>query len=192
MTSKAQTYIVDALAASGLAVVHHEAAAIVRPGYWLDGIEARGDLASSSTRVFIGSMPGVRQFVAELPGISGEVPVLARSADQLATRIEWVTGLACTKLRTKESARVQDAGPVVPRKAPTDSNDRHAGVVTAEQGRTCSSCDRLTVAGLCSVPAESGLSNPAQRSVRRCLGYTPIWGADDVRAGRQLWPELAP
>lgn len=63
--------------------------------------------------------------------------------------------------------------------------------VTKEPSRTCSSCDHLTAGYTCAAARETAVFAPSVNALRRCLSYQPIWGADDKRTGKELWPELA-
>ncbi len=66
-----------------------------------------------------------------------------------------------------------------------------ASIVTKELPRACSSCDHLTAGYTCAAVRETAVFAPSVNALRRCLSYQPIWGADDKRTGKQLWPELA-
>lgn len=66
-----------------------------------------------------------------------------------------------------------------------------ASIVTKELPRSCSSCDHLTAGYTCAAARETAVFAPSVNALRRCLSYQPIWGADDKRTGKDLWPELA-
>lgn len=189
--SKALDYIVRSLAASGVAVCHHTIAMHAAPTDWYDGVQARGELASERLRVAVGNMSGLHRFTCQLAGIPDRVMVLARSANELARRIEWLTGRECSDLRTDtEQPAVAMVRQINERPAASPTDDRYAGRPTKEGPRTCGDCEKFTAGHACRDQHTSGLALPNPRAARRCLGFTPKFNSIDQRTGPQLWPEL--
>ena len=54
--------------------------------------------------------------------------------------------------------------------------------------RTCSECDRISVAGTCLSGVEM---RPHPREPRKCHRFVPLMDAYDMRTGRELWPDKA-
>lgn len=90
MTTKTTLYAYQCLAATGFAVMRSTVAWKLRPDLW----GSAQDCGISFARVDIAD---VQRMTATLAGI-GEVPVLTRSTDRLAERIEWVTGIKVEKI----------------------------------------------------------------------------------------------
>jgi hypothetical protein len=100
MTTKTKQYAHQCLAACGFAVMRSEVAWQLRPDLWGSAQEC----GVTFGRVDI---EGAQRMTATLAGI-GETPVLTRSTDRLAERIEWVTGIKVEKIEAEQSA-----GPVM-------------------------------------------------------------------------------
>ena len=191
MSTKANLYIDQALAATGFAVIDSTAACILRPDLWSSGMEAAGDFSPRFFRPI--DRIGVRRYLGFLEG-RGDRPVeiLARSHDRLAMRIEWVTGLKLADLYEDVPERAPaTAAPATPRRARnTPAGDVHEGVMTKEAGRPCGECSHLSTAGSCMRSADSGVEWPTKTLPRRCVVFQPLYLARDQRSGAQLWPEL--
>lgn len=193
MSTKVQKYIDEALSASGFVVLHHRVAQIMRGDLWISGLECAADFATPNWRNRIGYISGLKRLHARLAGIDGAVEILTRSADNLARRVQWVTGFEVLSLEPEAEPKDPHASPTQPNRVIRVSNgDTHAGVLTKETGRNCASCDHLSIAQTCRVAQQSGIGRPLVNEPRRCLAYTPLWDAADSRDGRALWPELTP
>lgn len=121
-----------------------------------------------------------------------DAEVIARSDDMLARRIKWATGMEVRDLfpmAALEGVAMVDEATTKPR-AIRASDDLHHGTKTAEPGRTCSQCDRLSVNGMCMASEDSQINRPAANVLRRCKAFTPLWGSYDGRNAAQLWPEI--
>jgi hypothetical protein len=95
--SKTKLYATQCLAASGFAMMGAVVAYRLRPDLWASGQECAFDF-KPGTRV-----EDIARMLAIIPGV-GNIPVLARSTDQLAQRIEWVTGFKVEKIEDEPVA----------------------------------------------------------------------------------------
>ena len=191
MPTKVLAYTHQALAASGFAILDSRIAITLRPDLWTSGLEATGGFGLNDTRNRLRGIGGVKRFCARLIGVDGTLTVLARSSDNLAKRIEWVTGFEVREIFEEQEIAGIPAPRDVPRRRPPQSaDDQHAGIQTAEGSRTCSSCNAMSAGNSCRNASISGLEYPSANVQRRCLGYTPKWDAYDKRPGSELWPEL--
>lgn len=190
MSSKIDTYISQQLGASGFAVLDSSIAFALRGDLWSSGVEAGADFAPSRFRPR--DRTGVRRFSAVFKGReSRPVVVLARNADHLGLRLEWIVGLQVIDLYEEESGLQAPTGSELHLKPRQEvSDDVHAGVLTKEPGRTCGDCEHITAGGRCKAFPASGIERPAQRALRRCVTFAPHFESMDSRTGRQLWPEL--
>lgn len=190
MSTKANLYLDQQLAASGFAIQDSVIACTLRGDLWTSGMEASADFAPSRFR--LKDRPGVRRFSAVFKGReSRPVVVLARNADHLAMRIEWVTGLTVLDLYEEATGHQAPTGSELHLKPRQEvSDDVHAGVLTKEPGRTCGDCEHITAGGRCKAYPASGIERPVQRALRRCVTFAPLFESMDSRTGRQLWPEL--
>lgn len=105
--SKFVTYAYQQMAGSGFAVLSPQVAATLRPDLFSGGMEASGWLGEAHHH-FAVTRPGVIRLRAKLPELANQaapVIVLTRSMDDLARRIEQVTGF-----------KVQSLAPDVPAK----------------------------------------------------------------------------
>lgn len=182
----AEKYVTESLAACGLAVISGQVAATLRPDLWRAGTEAGVDLA----RLKVSNRQGVARYSVQFEGLNRPVEVLARSADRLALRLEWVTGFRATDIDVVEPPQGTRPKPAPPAAKPDPRADRYPGVVTKEEGRQCGSCKHFTAGGLCKASQVSGIERPHGGTRRRCLGFTPLFEDRDQRSGLQLWPEL--
>ena len=98
------SYAFDCLAAAGFAVMSPAVAYSLRPDLWACVQDCARTLGAKA------EIPGTLRMTAVLDGV-GQVPVLTRSTDQLAKRIEWVTGHKVSDLRP---ARPEPVAPEVP------------------------------------------------------------------------------
>lgn len=116
MSTKALTYTRQALAATGFAIQHWQAAWKLRPDLWPTAMECSVDLHRTT------EAPGALRMQAVLEGLAptrmqdgtalpapGPVLILAFSTVRLAERIEEVTGYGVSALAPAESE-----APVVP------------------------------------------------------------------------------
>jgi hypothetical protein len=190
--SNAKKYVIESLGSTGFAVLRGQVAYTQRPDLWATASDCTYDFADKSLSNKLGELHGCTEFLVRFHGIeSGLIRVLARSSDQLAQRIEWVTGYKVRQLAlASELVGTIDPNDIAPRKISARTGDIHADVVTAQPGRTCSACEWFTSASSCSNAKESGILHPAANIMRRCKAYRPEFKNMDGRTGTQLWPEL--
>ena len=105
MTTKTKQYAIQSLAACGFAVMRSTVAWKLRPDLWGSAQEC----GVSFEKVEI---EGTLRLAVTLAGI-GAVPVLTRSLDRLAERIEWVTGIKVEKIEAEQPAVVGNAPPAI-------------------------------------------------------------------------------
>lgn len=192
MSTKANKYIIDSLAATGFAIIDSTIACTLRPDLWTHGMEAAGDFSPKFFRPI--DHPGVKEFSARMEGREKALTVIARSDIDLEYRIEVVTGIRVLALFSKKAARdgaQQTAAPVLVKEEAQPNGDRFHGVTTAQPGRKCHECRHRSVGGSCMNVAASGIEWPILHVHRRCLGFQPPYDALDSRTGPQLWPELS-
>lgn len=192
MSRKAHDYIDQGLAAAGIAILDSTIACTLRGDLWTSGMEAAGDFSPSYFRAK--DRPGVRRFQATFKGLeSRPVEVLARSADRLGLRIEWITGREVADLvEIVASKRMPEPmAEHLVRRPQEVSDDVFESVVTREAGRACEGCENISASGRCTRFPASGIERPKQRVLRRCVEFVPFHGSLETRTGRQLWPELA-
>jgi hypothetical protein len=189
--SKAMTYVNAALGSTGFCVIHSRVAYRLMPDSWADAMDASYDLSNKSLPAKLGSVQGCTAYLARFDGIDGPlIKVLARSGDQLAQRIEHVTGFKVRQMVPEtEMTGQRDQSEFPVRKAGPSRGDRYVGIVTAAGPITCSSCERINQLGECLAFVESGIKVPLPNEPRRCLGYRPEYSVGG-RTGAQLWPEL--
>lgn len=180
------TFAQQALAQAGLVILNARFAAEQRPDLWADGLTCAAEFGQAMARNSFATLPGARVNVV-LEGQPAPVLIVARSVDQLATRIEWLTGRKVISLEPAAAQSQAVAPPPAPQAPP---EDRHHGVVTRESGVTCSDCSAFTAGHSCSSAVQSGIEHPAANVVRRCLAFAPHWDAVDKRNGAERWPEL--
>lgn len=195
--SNAQKYIAESLGSCGFAVLRGQIAYTQRPDLWATGSDASYDFQDKQLNNRLGTVIGCKTYLARFEGIDGPlIKVLARSEDQLAQRLEWVTGFR-PKLLIHESEMQgqRDESNIPPRKnlsmgASTEGGDLYQDLVTAEPGRRCTECEWSRGRG-CGNSDESGINWPALNAPRRCIAFRPVFSSNDGRLGTVLWPELA-
>jgi hypothetical protein len=188
-----ENYVHTSLAGAGFVILDSQIACTLRPDLWgaNGGMEAALEMARPHNRNKIAAIPGHR-FLLRLQGHPRDAEVIARSDDMLDRRIQWATGMEVLDLFSMaelEGVAMVDEATTKPR-AIRASDDLHHGTKTAEPGRTCSQCDRLSVNGMCMASEDSQINRPAANVLRRCKAFTPLWGSDDGRNAAQLWPEI--
>ncbi len=194
--SNAQKFIAESLGACGFAVLRGQIAYTQRQDLWATASDATFDSLLKNLNNRMGTVIGCQTYLARFPGIDGLVKVLARSPDQLAQRIQWVTGFAPSLLiHENEMAGERDLDSIPPRKnlalgASTEGGDLYPDLVTAEPGRKCTECEWSRGRG-CGNSEESGILWPALNEPRRCIAFRPVFSSNDGRLGVHLWPELA-
>lgn len=190
--SNAQKFIAESLGACGFAILRGQVAYTQRPDLWATGSDASFDFMEKNLQNRLGNIQGCTTYLVRFDGIDGPlIKVLARSSDQLAQRIEWVTGFKVRQMMPEsEMAGQRDQSDFPVRKKGPDRGDRYVGIVTVEGPITCSSCERINQLGDCLAFGESGIKFPLPNEPRRCLGYRPEYSVGG-RTGAQLWPELA-
>jgi len=189
MSNRIESYVHQSLAGAGFAVLDPSVAATLRPDLWGSGnggIEASWEFSRAEN--MLNGLQGVRRFFIRLDGSTRDIPVVARSSEYLATRIEWTLGRAVLDL-VEVAQKSAPVAPTVPQ-TKAASIDRFPDIVTAEPGRTCSQCDHVSAAGSCIRAKDTGLSFPPPNLKHRCLWFKPHWNSTDSRTGRQLWPEI--
>lgn len=184
--TRALNFAQQALAHAGFAVLNARLAVEMRPDLWADGLTCAAEFGQAMARNSFANLPGIRLKVV-LQDQSNAVTVVARSVDQLAARIEWLTG---RKVVSMELAVTQSQAVVTPPAPQAQQEDRHHGVFTRESGVTCSDCSAFTAAHSCLSADQSGTAHPAANVERRCLAFVPLWDAADLRNGAARWPEL--
>ena len=96
MSTKTKQYAIQSLAACGFAVMRSTVAWQLRPDIWSSAQECGMDFSRIDVE-------GAQPISVTLAGI-GIVPVLARSLDRLAERIEWITGHQVLKVEAGQTA----------------------------------------------------------------------------------------
>lgn len=190
--SNATRFITESLGACGFAVLRGQVAFTQRPDLWATASDCAYDFADKALTNKLGNVQGCTTYLARFEGIDGPalIKVLARSPDQLAQRIEWVTGFKASQLfLASELDGTLDQTEIRVRKKGPDRGDRYVGIVTVEGPITCSSCERINQLGECMAFGESGIKVPLPNEPRRCLSYKPEYSVGG-RTGAQLWPEL--
>lgn len=191
MSNRIETYVHQSLAGAGFAVLDSGIAAMLRPDLWGNGnggMEASWEFGRAEN--MLNGLRNVRRFFMRLEGNPRDIPVVARSSEYLATRIEWTLGRAVLDLvEVTERKTEAPPAPAVARAASTGI-DRYPGIKTKEHGRTCGQCDQITAGHVCRKAKESGFEHPPANVEHRCLSFTPVWNATDTRTGRELWPEI--
>lgn len=190
---RVETYVYSCLAGAGFVILDAEIACSLRADLWggHGGLGAAHEMANARRRSKIAAIPGHR-FLLRLEGHQRDIEVIAHDGDMLDRRIRWVTGKQVLDLipaRELEGVALVDESTTKPR-AKRGSDDLHHGTKTAEPGRTCGQCDRLSVNGSCMASEDSQITRPAAKVLRRCKAFTPLWGSDDDRNAAQLWPEI--
>ncbi|MDY0012844.1 MAG: hypothetical protein RBS40_08140 [Rhodocyclaceae bacterium] len=112
-----RAYALNSLATTGLAIMNPRIAYELRPDLWA----SLQDCAIDFSRKF--EAANVHRLVATFEGY-GPVKVLARSADNLAKRLEWIVG-----------QKVLELGPAEPEATPVLKHDpmRHAAEAKAAE-----------------------------------------------------------
>lgn len=188
MGSKFLSYVGEALMGGGFAFVDLVWAWRHAPHLWRNALDAVANETPSLALQVARAWPGVQAYRVQIEDCPASVEVLARSPARLAERIGEITGQRVLSVEPVEPPPRAPAEPPPPRAA---GDDRYAGVVTKESGRTCASCEHFSAGGACLRADLSGLARPAPRALRRCPAYAPDIESFDGRTGAQLWPELA-
>lgn len=186
-------YINESLATTGLCIFDPQLAGVLRPDLWPSQVEAMFDFSSrygqavATSYVQAGSKTCQAQ--AQVDGV-GRVKVFCRSLDQLAQRIEWLTGFKVASIDT--TGTPEPLAPPIQTEALQRHNpgDVHAEVTTKETGRSCGTCENLSSASSCIRRQQSGIEYPGANVLRRCPAYQPLHTEADGRNGLVLWPEL--
>lgn len=195
MSTKVLLYVHQSLAASGFAVIASPVAATLRPDLWTSGMECVSDFSSVDAKNKLGYIVGVQRLTARLAGIDRPVLVLTRSTDQLAQRMEWVTGFKVEQIEVEVKATTAETGREVTaarRINPHAVQEIH----TKEAPRPCTECANLINEVCLAVVRGEVPTQPASRNQpRTCLAYIPNYYLTsgehrDHRAGAELWPEL--
>jgi hypothetical protein len=187
---RAIRYLAEALASTGFVLVHWRPAARLRWDLFGTGQEADQALGLARRHNRLHRPPEAFEVMVDVAGL-GSIPCWCWTTDDLAQRVRAATGFEATLVAlTHEPIPVAAARPALPVR-PDPGGDLHAGRVTREPGRTCSSCENFTAGHACAVPKVSGVERPSPRALRRCLAFQPLFDATDMRDGGALWPELA-
>lgn len=194
--SNAQKYIAESLGSTGFAVLRGQIAFTQCPHLWATASDASYDFMEKNLNNRLGTVIGCQTYLARFKGVDGPlIKILARSTDQLAQRIEWVTGFkAILLIHENEMAGVLDQADVPARKVfmigSVEGGDLYPDLVTAEPGKRCSECEFSTSGSGCTAFKESRIRYPNLNVPRRCIAYRPRYESADARLGVQLWPEL--
>lgn len=190
MTTKFKQYLHQSMAATGFCIVNGGIAASLRPDLWPNGNECSGDFMAAKKHGF-DAPHGAQAYLLRVKGHSTDLHLLARNHDQLAQRIEWVTGKEVQEVIPMRDLQGVPDAPATDQEAARPSNgDLYEGVTTAEAGRTCASCEHASAGHTCKQPERSGIAEPSMGVLRRCPAFQPHYHAIDRRNGAALWPEL--
>ena len=190
MSTKFKQYLHQSMAATGFCIVNGGIAASLRPDLWPNGSECSGDFMAAKKHGF-DAPHGAQAYLLRIKGYSTDLHLFARNPDQLAQRIEWITGrqvleaIPIRELQGEPDAPIAASAPARP-----SNGDLYEGVTTAEAGRTCTSCEHASAGHACKQPEHSGIAEPSMGVLRRCTAYKPHYHAIDGRNGAALWPEL--
>lgn len=185
-------YINESLATTGLCIFDPQLAGVMRPDLWPSQVEARFDFSSRYGQAVATSFvqAGSKTCHAQVDSV-GRVKVFFRSLDQLAQRIEWLTGFKVASIDT-DGSPVTLVPPVqteaLQRRNP---GDVYAELTTKQPGRTCGACENYSSASSCIEHVRSGIQHPAANVLRRCPAFQPLHTEADSRNGLALWPEIA-
>lgn len=115
MNSKVQRYLIEALAMTGFCVLNAGIAFQLRPDIWATRMNAGGDFSDAHRRLHerLLSLPGVILFEIQLAGDDDWHLVATRSTSDLHARIEQITGLAVTGLRSWAAVDPAPSQPVL-------------------------------------------------------------------------------
>jgi hypothetical protein len=191
--SKPLTFAQQSMAASGIAIWSSEIAYKMRPDMWSGPMDCAGDFGTRYSKSLAENylVDECHAAIVTFEGIGYPVRVIARSSDQLAMRLEWLTGRKVLKMLVHSPVIRQEPKADSQREtAPPKNGDRFAGVLTKEPGRTCAGCDHFTPGHSCRRSDASGIAVPNVNVVRRCPAFVPLFENLDSRSGAQLWPEL--
>lgn len=189
-----ENYLFASLSCAGFALIDAEIACTLRPDLWGQngGAAASHEFGKPSSRNKLNAIPGQR-FLLRLKGHGRDIEVIARSDDMLDRRIQWATGMQVLDLipmAELEGVAMPDPAMAAKPRANRISDDLYHGTPTAEPGRKCGQCSRISAAGACMSSKVSGIEWPAANVLRRCPAFTPQWASGESRTGAQLWPEI--
>lgn len=196
MSTKVMLYAHQSLAASGFAVIASSVAATLRPDLWTLGMECVSDFSSVDAKNKLGYIVGVQRLTARLAGIDRPVLVLTRSTDQLAQRMEWVTGFKVEQIEVEAKATATVTGREVTATRRINPLSAVQDIQTKEAPRPCTECENLNNEICLAVMRGEVPTQPTARNQPRlCLAYTPghyLTSGEhrDYRTGKELWPEL--
>ena len=114
MAVKISTYITQALAHSGLALVSTEWAFKLRPDLWASGQDCMMDFGGAYQKgdlENIATATNTHRLSVMFLGAERPVQVLARSLDNIEQRIEWLTGSRVVSVETRQDAPKPDKAP---------------------------------------------------------------------------------
>jgi len=191
---EAMTYVSTTLGSTGFCVLNARIAYTLMPDKWCDVFEAHHELANKTLPAKLNSVQGCTTYLVRFAEFeSGLIKVLARSSDQLAQRIEWVTGYKVRQLAlASDLIGTLDPSDIPPRRvgSPIQSDDLHPDVVAIEPRKVCGECEWASIGSSCTNSGESGIEHPAMNTPRLCKAFRPRFESHDSRTARQLWPEL--
>ncbi|WOP14588.1 hypothetical protein [Ottowia sp. SB7-C50] len=121
--SKAVTYVNQQMAACGFAVLSGEIAATLRPDMFSSGADAGYEFSQASQRNAFANLPRAMRMIVKFEEMFRPLVVVTRSQDDLARRIEHVTGLKVLGL-TRELP--EPAAAAAPSVAPPTRADAQA------------------------------------------------------------------
>lgn len=175
--SKVQNYITQSLAAAGFAVINGSVAFELRPDIFASAQEAYRYFIGGAGDVVARFFPGSLTLEATIEGITDDVTIITKSADQLAERIGWITGRKVSNLTKAgegkaKAAQMGTIAKVVP---------------LQEVTRACGECYHHRGGVPC---VKTGERVQAPNARRQCREFEPASNISDRRNGKELWPEL--
>lgn len=156
-----ENYLHTSLSGAGFVILDSVIACTLRPDLWgaNGGAASSHEMGKHSSRNKINAIPGPR-FLLRLKGHPRDIEVIARSDDMLDRRIQWATGMQVLDLipmAELEGVAMPDPAMAAKPRANRISDDLYHGTPTAEPGRKCGQCSRISAAGACMSSKVSGI-----------------------------------
>lgn len=99
IASRAERFISEGLGIAGIAFLDARLAYSIRGDLWSGPLIAAQDFVWNEVKKFVEGLPNVKIYGVKFEGMDEWIPLAARSEDDLARRIEWVTGRHVEGLR---------------------------------------------------------------------------------------------